>query len=65
MISIDPELPLNCPRCGERLTYVTTEKDQTLVYICSVHGEHRLSSDGYLRGGSGPYGRSTQAATEH
>ena len=54
----DPELRLNCPRCGVPLVYVITLADGTHIYVCDAHGEHRLSPDGYLRGGSGPYGRS-------
>jgi hypothetical protein len=42
---IDPDLPLNCPRCSERLTYVLTEKDNTNVYVCSVHGERSARTD--------------------
>ena len=59
-VTIDPDLPLKCPRCGERLTYVTTRADETHIYVCSVHSEYQLSPSGYLRGGVGPYGRAAK-----
>jgi hypothetical protein len=61
----DPDLGLNCPRCGERLTHVTIEGDGTHIYICTAHGECRLSLDGYLRGGVGPYGRPSRPVPRH
>ena len=56
----DPDLPLNCPHCGERLAYVRSESAadaplaesrETHVYACRRHGEYLLSPDGLLRGG--------------
>ena len=61
---IDADLPLNYPRCGVPLIYVVTDNDGSHVYVCDVHGEHRLSQDGFLRGGTGAYGRLTNAATD-
>jgi hypothetical protein len=35
----DQDLPLNCPRCGVPLVYVTTQADGSRVQVCDVHGE--------------------------
>ena len=64
-MAVDADLLLNCPRCGERLVYVTAEPDHTHVYVCSIHGEYRMSPDGYLRGGTGSYGRPVRPVTRH
>jgi hypothetical protein len=39
----DPQFPLNCPRCGKRLTYVRSEGGPTMYeaahfYLCSTPG---------------------------
>jgi len=65
MEAMELDLPLNCPRCGESLTYVCVQRDGSQVYVCSLHGEYRLSVDGYLRGGTGPYGRSGPQPCRH
>lgn len=54
----DPKLPLNCPRCGVRLIYVTTV-DNTHSYLCTVHDVYTLDLDGYLRGGGANAGLAT------
>ena len=59
----DPKLPLNCPRCGVRLMYVTTV-DNTHSYLCTVHGEYTLDLDGFLRGGIASVGFATLCQTK-
>ena len=41
----DPGVPLNCPRCGERLVYQTTHAE-THIYSCPNDGYMVLSPDG-------------------
>lgn len=31
------DIPLNCPKCGERLTYIERQ-DDTQLYLCAQHG---------------------------
>ena len=41
-------LPLNCPRCGVRLTHKGWV-DSLQVYTCDRHGEYWLDVNGYFR----------------
>jgi hypothetical protein len=50
--TMNPELPLNCPKCGTRLPFVETTADGVHVYECPYDGtfcwtEHGLQ-DGPL-----------------
>jgi len=48
---IDPprfQLRLNCPMCGEKLTYIQTEGD-VKVYHCASDGVVLLPPDGQVR----------------
>ena len=46
-LRIDP-LPLNCPRCGEKLTHVWTN-DDVPVYHCPNNGVVVIPPDGHIR----------------
>lgn len=69
----DPQIPFNCPRCGQPLTYVTTQdagdgaaikNGPSHIYTCLNHGQYVYSADGHLRGGVGIYGRGA-VGTKH
>jgi hypothetical protein len=44
----DPGVPLNCPMCGARLSYLLTIA-ATLVYQCARDGLLELPRDGIIR----------------
>jgi hypothetical protein len=44
----DPGVPMNCPLCGARLTYLRTD-GETYVYHYLRHGVLILPPDGRLR----------------
>lgn len=43
----DPQLPLNCLKCGSRLRYVSSE-GETHIYHCDSHGFFRIRPDGRI-----------------
>jgi hypothetical protein len=38
---------VNCPKCGERLTYID-RKDDTQLYLCAQHGVVALPISGRI-----------------
>lgn len=46
----EPDLPFNCPRCGQRLRYLAAGDN----YVCATHGPYYLGDDGQLYAGSRP-----------
>jgi hypothetical protein len=48
---LDPNLPLNCPKCGQPLRYIAT-KDRTrktYLYLCERDGFFELSATKFVR----------------
>lgn len=45
---LDPQLPLNCPKCRFTLRYVNSDRE-VHVYHCDSHGFFRVSLDGRIR----------------
>ncbi|MBY0494339.1 MAG: hypothetical protein K2Y23_08980 [Cyanobacteria bacterium] len=41
------DIPLNCPKCGERLTYIDRKGDAQL-YLCAEHGVVALPPSGRI-----------------
>jgi hypothetical protein len=42
-------VPLNCPLCGERTTFVDVLDGPTYIFTCMIHGRLILPPDGRVR----------------
>ncbi len=49
-VRFEPDLPFNCPHCGQPLRYLAAGDN----YVCGIHGPFYLGTDGHLYAGHRP-----------
>jgi hypothetical protein len=49
LASDNPQIPINCPTCGQPLKWLKTLEPNAWVYSCGRHGMWKLNDDGLTR----------------